>query len=98
MAHFRTWWRTSARRGTADTLLDAASYGVRWMLLSRSGPGAPPPAGSGARAAGSSGNPTRIRRMVARHRTNRDGPGRSESEAGAAALAAAAVEMARAAL
>ena len=25
--------QTSARRGTADTLLDAASYGARWVLL-----------------------------------------------------------------
>ena len=26
--------QTSALRGTADTLLDAASYGTRWVLLS----------------------------------------------------------------
>jgi hypothetical protein len=26
--------QTSALRGTADTLLDAASYGSRWVLLS----------------------------------------------------------------
>jgi hypothetical protein len=26
--------QTSALRGTADTLLDAASYGARWVLLS----------------------------------------------------------------
>jgi hypothetical protein len=31
--------QTSALRGTADTLLDAASYGSRWVLLS------PAPAG-----------------------------------------------------
>ena len=27
--------QTSALRGTADTLLDAASYGSRWVLLSQ---------------------------------------------------------------
>jgi hypothetical protein len=26
--------QTSALRGTADSLLDAASYGIRWVLLS----------------------------------------------------------------
>ena len=34
----------SALRGTADTLLDAASYGTRWVLLS------PAPAAGVARA------------------------------------------------
>ena len=33
-------WQTSALRGTVDTLLDAASYGARWLLLSPApGPG-----------------------------------------------------------
>ena len=36
--------QTSALRGTADTLLDAASYGTRWVLLS------PAPAAGVARA------------------------------------------------
>ena len=36
--------QTSALRGTADTLLDAASYGSRWVLLS------PAPAAGVARA------------------------------------------------
>ena len=36
--------QTSALRGTADTLLDAASYGTRWVLLS------PAPAAGAGRA------------------------------------------------
>ena len=32
---------TWALRGTADTLLDASSYGVRWVLLSRAKPQTP---------------------------------------------------------
>jgi hypothetical protein len=44
--------QTSALRGTADTLLDAASYGVRWVLLSpaaAAGVSRDPPAGPGRR-------------------------------------------------
>ncbi len=38
--------QTSALRGTADTLLDAAFYGTRWVLLSRlPPPGSPGPFG-----------------------------------------------------
>ena len=44
--------QTSALRGKADTLLDAASYGVRWVLLSpaaAAGVSRDPPAGPGRR-------------------------------------------------
>ena len=44
--------QTSALRGTADTLLDAASYGVHWVLLSpaaAAGVSRDPPAGPGRR-------------------------------------------------
>jgi hypothetical protein len=65
----RTWWpgpgllppgpgrpRRCAAPGTADSdsLLDAASYGIRWVLLSpaaAAGVSRDPPAGSGTRAA-----------------------------------------------
>ena len=43
--------QTSALRGTADTLLDAASYGARWVLLSPApGAGVARPADSAAPA------------------------------------------------
>ena len=48
--------QTSALRGMEDTLLDAASYGVRWVLLSPP-PGAGPPTRR-LRRARSSGPPT----------------------------------------
>ena len=51
--------QTSALRGTADTLLDAASYGARWVLLSTApGAGVARPADSAARAR-RSGRPPR---------------------------------------
>ena len=49
--------QTSALRGTADTLLDAASYGHRWVLLS------PAPAAGVDRAAASSPIARRTRRQ-----------------------------------
>ena len=39
--------QTSALRGTADTLLDADSFGVRWVLLSPAPGAAPRLGGSG---------------------------------------------------
>ena len=44
--------QTSALRGTADTLLDAASYGARWVLLS-------PAPGAGVALLADSAAPTR---------------------------------------
>ena len=58
-ASARTWspTQTSALRGTADTLLDAASYGQRWVLLS------PAPAAGVDRAADASPIASRTRRQ-----------------------------------
>jgi len=52
--------QTSALRGTADTLLDAASYGHRWVLLS------PAPAAGVARAADWDPIASRTRRRAPR--------------------------------